>query len=380
VTSQFRPRSPGEEARYMHVLHRMATLCKARGVAIKFIYADIDKTPSPSPSMLNSRRGGRVTREQFVRCFPFHADIDPDDFKLLCERYGTKDGDVSYMALHNEVSDVMQGVDQPFPTSPLHLRPDNAEWAHASVNVVDRLRAKVCERRVRLLDNFQDFDPLRKGYCLPGQVKSVLTITNLAKEIDRSDYEDLLARYVEYDGRFNYKALVTDIDNAFTRPGLEREPLAQVDMPSPASTACARRNPMKVHSQKMLKIDWVMDKVRTFVRKNRVDLKPMFIDFDKEHRGYISRNQFSRIMSMINMDLGEKDFSYICSVHCDLGNHTDFNWKMFLRTVDPPSPEVEKAVGEMMGPYIAFKPHPYFDKGGKVISRMVNRTRSMPML
>lgn len=376
VTSQFRQLPPEEETRYMHVLHRLATLCKARGVMLKHVYADIDKTLNPSPSMLHSRRGGRITREQFVRAFPFKTEMSTEDVDLLCAKYAGKHGDVSYMALHNEITEVLESCAQPFPCSPLHLRPDMAEWSHQTIDVVDRIRAKVVEKRIRLIDSFQDFDPLRKGYCLPGQVKTVFTVLNLSKEIDRNDFENLLAQYVEYDGRFNYKALVNDVDEAFTKPGLEKEPLTQIDMPSPLSTACARRNPMKLSNHKLSKIGWFMDKVRTIVRKNRIDMKPMFMDFDRANRGYISRNQFQRIMAMLNMGLDEKAITYLCSFHCDLGNHNDFNWKKFLKEVDPPSPEVEKAMKEMTGPFIAFKPRPYFDKAGQVISKSM----SMPTL
>merc|ERR1719188_491226 len=94
VMSSFVPNSVEDEERFMHVLHRVATLCKARGVHIKPIYVDLDRAAIPSPSMLNPRRGGKVTREQFRRNWPFKKEMTEEDIDLLCERYGTKNGDV----------------------------------------------------------------------------------------------------------------------------------------------------------------------------------------------------------------------------------------------------------------------------------------------
>lgn len=376
VTSNFRPKTLADEESFMDVLHRLASLCNARGVAIKFIYYDIDKTTNPSPSMLSNRRGGKVTQEQFIRAFPFHKEMSKADIDLLCEKFRTPSGDIHYMALHNEVSEVADPKPEPFPTSPLHLRPDETQWAHGSIGVVDRIRAKVVEKRMRLKEHFQDFDALRKGFCTPGQTKAVFTLLNLSKEIDKNDYECLLRLYSGDDGLFNYQAFVDDVDKAFTTPHLELDPLAVVDMPSALTTSPARRNPMKLDNSRMKKIAWVEDKVATFVRKRGVDLKPMFVDFDRAHRGYISVNQFRRIMSMIELDLDGREITNLCGSYCDLGNHNDFNWVMFLKKVDPPRAEVETAMVEMTSPFIAFKPKPYFDKRGKVL----RKSMSVPLL
>mmetsp|Transcript_47189 Transcript_47189/g.119432 ORF Transcript_47189/g.119432 Transcript_47189/m.119432 type:complete len:495 (+) Transcript_47189:107-1591(+) len=376
VMSTFIPNTMEDEEHFMHVLHRVAVLCKAKGVVIKPLYTDLDRSAVPSPSMLNSRRGGKVTRDQFKRNWPFKKEMNPEDLELLCDRYATPAGDVHFMALHNEVSEVLPEPAQPFPTSPLHLRPDSTEWAHQEVSVVQRIQAKVVEKRMRLKEHFQDFDALRKGLCTPGQVKAVFTILNLSREIDRNDFETLLSLYMQDDGLFNYQAFVLDVDRAFTTPGLERDPLAMTEMPGSEQTSLARRNPMRLSPSKQAKIGKLEDRIRTFIRKRRVLMKPMFQDFDKCHRGYVTRNQFSRIMSMMNIELDEKAVGYLCNTYCDLGNHNDFNWKRFMIAVDPPAEDVETAMLEMTSPFIAFRPKSYFNDRGRVLGK----TMSMPML
>lgn len=99
-------------------------------------------------------------------------------------------------------------------------------------------------------------------------------------------------------------------------------------------------------------------------------------DFDRANRGYVSRSQFARIMSAMNLDLDETAIALLCSNYCDLGNHNEFNWKRFLRCVDPPPEDVEVAMLEMTSPFIPFKPKPYHDGRGKVLKKSL----SMPMI
>jgi Ca2+-binding EF-hand superfamily protein len=376
VMSTFRPNSVEDEDRFMHVLHRVATLCKARGVAIKPLYLDLDRAPIPNPSMQNPRRGGKVTRSQFIRTWPFKREMSSDDLELICDRYATKGGDVHFMALHNEVSEVMGDPAQPFPTSPLHLRPDGTKWSHSDLPVVRKIMSKVVEKRCRLKEHFQDFDPLRKGFCTPGQVKTVITIMGLSRDIDRTDFETVLSLYMGDDGLFDYRSFCDDIDIAFTAPNLERDPLARIELPDASTTAPARRNTMRLSDAKLSKGKHVEDKVRTFVRKRRLNMKPMFQDFDRAERGYVSRNQFARIMSMVQFELDEKAIDLLAGIYCDYGNHNDFNWKAFLRAVDPPAQDVEVAMMQMTSPFIAFKPRPYFNDRGRIIPR----SSSMPSI
>jgi len=376
IMSNFIPNSLEDEDIFMHVLHRVAALCKVRGVFIKAVYNDADRTMNPSPSMTNPRRGGKVSEVAFRRAWPFKKEMRPEDLDLICERFKTKGGDIHYMSLHNEVAEVLPDPAQPFPTSPLYLRPDDTRWSHQELHAVDKIKSKVAEKRIRLKEFFQDFDPLRKGYCTPGQCKTVFTILNLSKEIDKNDFEQLLATYMGEDGLFDYQALVNDVESAFTVPGLEKSPLAMVDFPDASTTSPARRNTMRLTPTKQSKIGRVEDKIRTFVRKRRAEMKPMFQDFDRANRGYVSRSQFARIMSSMNLDLDEKAIGLLCNNYCDLGNHNDFNWKRFLRCVDPPPEDVEVAMLEMTSPHIPFKPKPYFDARGKVLKKSL----SMPML
>merc|ERR1719148_446515 len=148
-----------------HIMHRLATLCKSRGVVFKYLYQDWERGPSPSPSRTNPRRGGKCTVAQFKRLFPFKKEMSEDDIDYLIFRYQTPGGDVHFQAIHNDVSEVLAPEPPPFPTSHLFLKPDGTQWDHMTLSPMRKIQSKVVERRVRLTEYFQDFDPLRKGFC-----------------------------------------------------------------------------------------------------------------------------------------------------------------------------------------------------------------------
>jgi len=364
-----------EEEHFCHVMHRVTALCKARGVSIKNIYTELDRLPVPNPSRLNPYYGGKCTLAQFTRKWPFKKELSPADFKALCQRYATAGGDIHFIALHNDVSDVGHAPPPGFPTSPLHLRPDHTKWSHASLPSVDKVRAKAIEKRCRLKEHFQDWDPLRKGVCSPLRVKTVFTVCDLARDLDRAEMESILRRYTKDDGLFNYSEFCDDVYREFGEKGLETQPLAKIEMPDASTTAPARRNPMRLTQDRRQQIRRIEDKIRTFVRKQRVELRNKFGDFDQVHRGFVTKNQFRRVMSSVHFDVDAASLNLLAGEYCDFGNHTDFNYMKFLQAVDPLTPDVKVALTELSAPYRVFK-LPYFDIHGQVIPRSC----STPML
>jgi Ca2+-binding EF-hand superfamily protein len=366
MMSTFRPHSIQDEEEVMHVLHRVATLCSTRRVDLRTCFIDFANAAVPHPSRPNPRRGGKVTPAQFKRHFPFIKDFGENEMTLIMDRYKTKTGDIHFQALHNDVSSILQTGEQPFPTSPLVLRADDTEWSQDALTPVQKLQSKCVEKRVRLYEQFQDFDALRKGTCTVGQVKTVLTLTNLGKEITKQDFDKLCYTFMRDDGLFNYAAFCTEIEMGFTCPGLEKMPQSVVSMPDASTTSPARRNNICLTAERRSICNQIEDRIRTFVCRRRVLIKPMFQDMDKTNRGFITRNQFSRAMTSLGFALTEIEIGILSSFYCNLGNHLDFNYVDFVKSVDPPDAEQEIAMMQMSGPFVDFSPKQYFDDIGRV--------------
>mmetsp|Transcript_22150 Transcript_22150/g.52655 ORF Transcript_22150/g.52655 Transcript_22150/m.52655 type:complete len:491 (+) Transcript_22150:55-1527(+) len=363
----FKPANLEEEERFLHVLHRLASLCKARGVLFKQVFFDVDRSPVASPSRQSPFMGGKVTREQFIRRFPFKKEFPPEDVELLANNYMTNKGDVHFMAMHNDISEVSNHEPPDFPRSDLILKPDNAEWSQSRFTVVDKLRAKVVEGRIRIKEYFQDFDPLRKGFCAATQVKTVLTILNLSRIVSRSELESLIRRYARDDGMFCYGDFCADINKDFALPNLEKDPLAQTSMPDASSTMVARRNKVCLSHERLQQWEWLESKIRSKVTKHRVNLLPSFKDMDRSNCGHITKNQFFRVMQSMGFDLKEDDVALLGNMYCDLGDHDWFNYVDFLKSVDVPSEDVELAVAQLQAPYKGDEISHYYDARGRVI-------------
>lgn len=326
------------ERELLRILVRMGMLVRTRGIALKACFKDFDKSPRHSPAQTTPRFSGKATVAQFMRQFPFRKDLQPREMDLLVEHYQTETGDVDFWQLHNDVEHVMGSDEVALKTSPYIARPDTAEWSHQSLDVVEKIRSKVVEKRVRLYEHFQDFDALRKGFCTVGQVKTVFTIANMTKEVDKLDFEQLALRYMREDGMFCYADFCADIDSAFVVPGLEKDPLVGSKMPDASTTAPARRNRMHLTEVQHHKIDALEEKIRQRVRVRRVLMLPVFRDLDKRSNAgpsHVTRSQFTRVMCMLAFELDEKDIDLLCRTYCDMGNRTEFNYLDFCMNCDP---------------------------------------------
>ncbi|OLQ11332.1 S-adenosylmethionine synthase 2 [Symbiodinium microadriaticum] len=363
----FKPSSPEEEEKFMHALHRLAALCKARGLLFKQVFFDIDRAPVASPARTSPFMGGKVTREQFIKRFPFKKEFPLEDVEILANNYMTDKGDVHYMAMHNDISEVSSHEPPPVPRSDLVLKPDESEWSQGLYSIVDKLRAKVVEKRVRIKEYFQDFDHLKKGFCKASQVKTVLTICDLGKTVTAADYEELLHRYEREDGMFCYGDFCADVDREFATPNLEKDPLAQTSMPDSTSTMVARRNKVVLTQERLKQWEWLESKIRSKVQRHRINLLPSFKDMDRSNCQHITKNQFHRVMQSMGFDLSEDDVNLLGNVYCDLGDHIIFNYVDFLKSVDVPSEDVELAVAQLQAPYKGDEISHYFDSRGKVI-------------
>jgi len=364
--TSFVPKMVDDEERMDHIMHRLATMCKSRGVCFKNLYHDFDRGPSASPSRVNPRRCGKVTLSQFQRLFPFKKEFSEDDLNYLVGRYRTDGGDVCFQAIHNDISEVLSPEPPPFPTSDLVLKPDATQWDHMILNPVRKIQCKVVEKRVRLTEYFRDFDPLRKGFCTAGQLKTVLTISNLEKDIDRNDFNHVVEAYSRDDGMFCHALFCRDIDAAFSVPGLEKEPLATTPLPDATTTAPGRRNRMSLSKANKTKLNNLEDKIRKRISNRRVLMKPMFLDMDKAHKGLVTRGQFGRVMGQLGFEIDQEEISLLAGLYCDRGNHNDFNYVDFIKACDPPVEDEEIAMSQLNAPYQDQAPSKYFLEGGKV--------------
>ena len=93
-------------------------------------------------------------------------------------------------------------------------------------------------KRVRIEEFFRDFDKLRKGKVTVTQFKTVLSMLNF--NLTEDEFESLAKKY-NADGMFNYYDFTHVINSAFTKKGIDKDPVANVKPVTRDDTFAARR-------------------------------------------------------------------------------------------------------------------------------------------
>merc|ERR1740121_2094469 len=125
------------------------------------------------------------------------------------------------------------------------------------------------------------------GVCTPGQVKSVFTILDIYKCMTPKEFDDIIEQFKIEETKagqplFCYRDFVAEVDQDFTTPGLEKDPLVTVTMPNAATTSPGRVNRIAVRSEAQLaQIDELHEKLVAEIQARRILLLPVFRDMDK---------------------------------------------------------------------------------------------------
>eukprot|EP00928_Gymnodinium_smaydae_P065308 TRINITY_DN48475_c0_g1_i1.p1 TRINITY_DN48475_c0_g1~~TRINITY_DN48475_c0_g1_i1.p1 ORF type:complete len:507 (-),score=139.25 TRINITY_DN48475_c0_g1_i1:65-1528(-) len=354
-------------AAVQQLLARLARLCRSSAVSLRSAFADgVVRTPlaspgRPTPRLMQSASADvKVPVSHFRRAFPFLKEVTPADLDLLVSRYGRDAGLVDVDALQK---DIEQAVNREGDFA----RPgaESVEWSQQRMSPVEKIRAKVVEKRVRLCEFFQDFDALRRGVCTVGQLKTVLSILTIEKDIDRADFSNLLALYCRDDGMFSYADFCADVQRVFALPGLEKDPLQSSRMPDADTTAPARRNRQNLPVAMLQKALDLEERLRQQVQRRRLLMRPMFADMDKVRSGHVTRRQMERVLSFFGFELDESSIGILCAVYCDLGNRHEFNYMDFCDSVEPPD-EAVKLAEQQLHVTDPDSPPKYFDAHGSI--------------
>jgi len=363
VPPEFSPNPVENEEQLDHVLHRLALLCKSRGVVFKYCYQDWER--SESCSLTVPRHGGKITIDQFKRSFPFVKDFDRQEMDLLIDHYLTPENLLHYGRLDEDITEHMAAsASVPYPKSELIKRDDPVQWTHEQLHVVEKIQARVVERRLRLSEHFQDYDPLRKGFCSTAQVKTVFALLKISLEPD--EFNELYTRYTRDDGLFCYAAFCAEMNQAFTVDQLEKQPLARISMPDAQTTIHARRNFVALTPEQQDAIFKLEEGIRARVRTRRILIRADFKHFDPTHTGHVTKGQFTRVMDGLGFQMDSTAVDLLSYAYCDLGNHTDFNYVDFCASCDPPSEEINEAMAQENAPYKPHKASQYFDARGRI--------------
>lgn len=348
LQTTFLPRTVGvenEEERVQAILQKIALLCHTRGIIFLSCFQDCDR--SDSVSLVTPRYSGKATLSQFRQHFPLIGDLDDSELRLLAKRYTTSSGDINYQAMDRDIQLADSEVPPPSaeyapsnrvpqsPRSPVADKRISCERSRReavlqetrqSIDIMDKLRAMVAERRLRLMDCFIDFDKLRKGQCTMSHVRTVFTVLGI--ELECREYKSLEDLFCNEEGLFCYRNFCSEVCE------INQLNINSWDMELPPTPSTAReerpgsrlRYKARMHAGQQQRLAELEGWVRTRAETRSLDLKRCFQDFDKVCVGHVTRTQFHRIMNMLNCDLSNEDAEILCMAYCDTNNGQEFNY------------------------------------------------------
>lgn len=314
---------------HAHVHELLADLkhdVAVRGLLFKSFMRDFD-----------DHRRGIVTRTRFIRemsaCFP---KLSSGDVDCIARCYASEDGlDTRYMALHNDITpgehDFNTGVRGVMGTStgaalastgaaPAHpkaISPSRVmEFKSIPSDDLDAVMAslirQVFERRLRVLDAFVDFDPLKRGVCTRSQfTRGVASLALLG--ISPAAQEALADKYAVRAGEghthgdaveVSYSKFNADVERAFSEQGLEKDPHKGLD--SFARSVVTAPHPRFVRptlpDDKMEVLTAALDRMKASIRTwRRYNIKAMLADYDVTCEGMVTETQFLRVLAMFDL-------------------------------------------------------------------------------
>jgi len=177
-----------------------------------------------------------------------------------------------------------------------------------------------------------DFDNLRKGTVSEAQFRRLLEMGTL--ELTPAEYRCLLSKYQLENSLVQYKQFIDNMDLVFTEKAIDKDPLFHVKQIDRETTLPARRVYQALDPKEEQQLTAVIRSFRREIQNKRVLMKPHFQDFDRTKNGYISKNQFSRILHQFNLFPERSALDLVIRKYVDNGNENEVNYYQFCRDVD----------------------------------------------
>jgi len=130
----------------------------------------------------------------------------------------------------------------------------------------------------------------------------------------------------------DYLPFCDEMESIFTTKGLEKAPMENV-VPFKPQEEWEMNNLDPESEEKFYEC---MEKIKEKVRKYRMQLHPLFEDFDRVHNGNVSPSQFRRVLSELELEsmVNEEEFKLLWKkFEVKIGGKSDVNYLAFCEMI-----------------------------------------------
>lgn len=252
----------------------------------------------------------KVSPKQFRQVLAtFGFELTDKQNEALCKYYSNQDGEIEYLRFLADSNP--DAEEKPEETkSRYQAKERKFDGITEFDRLIDKIKAIVKKGRIRLLEFFQDHDPLRKGTVPCSKFKGVLRGQKI--ELTDKEYETLLDRFglPEDRDRVDYVQFNDEIEYVFTIKGLEKAPTTVVtEYVIPGATLIDPEDVLTDAEEEVLEA--CLTRIGSEVRNRRLLLKPFFQDKDKIRCGVIANSRLRSICDNLKLYITEDEYEII---------------------------------------------------------------------
>jgi len=305
-----------------HIRQRVAH----RRILTKPVFQDFDR-----------HNNGHITRTQFRQSFKI-LDIPMEEPQMhaLEALYGNDTG-VNYMKFLADLEPkdpvpfmYVKRMEEIRQANVKQALPEQRPCGDLEATYL-KIKTKVCKERIRIYEFMKDYDKLRSGRMLKTSFRRALNLARL--DLLETEVAMLEDRYQS--GRdidfVEYLRFCKDIESIFTTDNLEKNPLEEVVLFRPDEDS-----PGKLTDDQETQLKECMLRIAEKVQKRRMQLFPLFEDYDRVHNGAVSQSQFRRVLSELELAklASDRDVELLLARYqVQVGGRTDINYIAFCEAI-----------------------------------------------
>ena len=309
------------------VMARMRSKATQRRLLAKPVFQDFDR-----------HNNGHVTKQQFRQSLAvLHLAADEIETLAIEARYSDKIGFnyIKFLAdlvpQYQEAPKYKEHIQELIAVNSNKKPPEIDAESDFSL-LMTKVKAIVARRRMRLYEFMKDYDKLKTGRVLEANFARALDLSGLGLKESEMTMLTQAYRSPLHPGFVDYSMFCEEIETIFTLKHLEKQPLVTPNQFKPP----VEWEQNTLAKEKEAIFDTAMMVLAEHVRKTSLQLFPLFEDYDRVHNGNVTRLQFHRVLTELDMGslLSAQEIEVIFSqfkVH--MGGRDDMNYIPFCHRV-----------------------------------------------
>ena len=98
----------------------------------------------------------------------------------------------------------------------------------------------------------------------------------------------------------------------------------------------ARRKYLEITPEEENAVFEILGEYRKAVNNKRINLKPLFQDFDITNNSHVTKMQFSRVLTQLGIIASDSTMNLVLKRYMDKGNVDEINYVDFCNEIDTP--------------------------------------------